>query len=239
MGEDYSKVSGFDAWRYINHLDREKFVEQQKKLWNFRNVGLMDDLEKFKPIADILRITEDASHKPKKMLLKRFSLEENCIAGYRNGSAGYFIVEPKQWREQFSDTQILNNTQNNFGINTDFQFCESAEMACMKIIRTIITGNMFAYDYLSLYRIEKGPGDVCLVSVGGMRQRDQPPNIDSAAGEVLSDRRMVFIRGNVAVYLTSNYNDFGCMDLACRLDALIVEQMKKMEQMKKKGQDNE
>jgi hypothetical protein len=49
----------------------------------------------------------------------------------------------------------------------------------------------------------------------------------------LSDCRVAFIRGNVAVYLSSYYENFGCMDLACRLDALILEQMKSVDETKK------
>jgi hypothetical protein len=78
---------------------------------------------------------------------------------------------------------------------------------------------------LSLYKIEKGPGDVCLVHVnnGSFLAELVSPNPSLS----LSDCRVAFIRGNVAVYLSSYYKNFGCMDLACRLDALILEQIRK------------
>ncbi|MDO4628375.1 MAG: hypothetical protein Q4C70_04260 [Planctomycetia bacterium] len=71
------------------------------------------------------------------------------------------------------------------------------------------------------YQLKHGPGDVCLVLF----------SCDSDPDSVLfSDQTVEMYRGNVRVTLRSSYKNFGCMDLAYRLDAYLIEQFEKAKQ---------
>ncbi|MDO4571513.1 MAG: hypothetical protein Q4D38_14100 [Planctomycetia bacterium] len=90
---------------------------------------------------------------------------------------------------------------------------------------------------LSMYRIDLGPGEDCIVDVvdGGYRLLEElaggePFNYSGsslACKPYLSDRRLAFVRGNVAVYMFSTDPDVGCMDLALKMDAQLKELMRK------------
>ncbi|MDO4549696.1 MAG: hypothetical protein Q4C96_00420, partial [Planctomycetia bacterium] len=72
---------------------------------------------------------------------------------------------------------------------------------------------------LSMYKIDHGPGDVCLVEVV-----DGGPHLVGGrmpCKPYLSDRRMGFVRGNVMVYLFSKDPDVGCMARALEIDAKL------------------
>jgi hypothetical protein len=84
------------------------------------------------------------------------------------------------------------------------------------------------YPGQNLYKLSDGPGDKCLVCVGIKEKLPYTPWDDANIGYLfLSDGCIYFVRGNIAVMLRSSYNNFGCMDLAKKLDAFLLEEAKR------------
>ena len=74
-------------------------------------------------------------------------------------------------------------------------------------------------DLLSYYQLDDGPGDSCFMRVDEeLFYKEDPIPLD--------ERDLIFTRGNVAVHLHSSYKNFGCMDLAYRIDAFLLNQIK-------------
>lgn len=92
----------------------------------------------------------------------------------------------------------------------------------------------YKYPAEKIFRIPEGPGDKCLVGVGrkgDLQMVDRLPPSHWLKGDFTDlctgDHGMYFVRGNVAVRLQSSIDNFGCMDLAEKLDALFLEEAKR------------
>jgi hypothetical protein len=250
--EHIEKVTGRDTWRYINIIDGEKYVHQQKELLNSGTLkvsALLYNSENdgyLKKIAEIFQvITKSELLLPSENLLQSFSLGSQSLSGYHhqdiyltlsgqnNSCIKGITIIPEKWSEKLDISPIMNNfvSTNSGKIRIHISINETSEIAGISLIRHIIEGNKHPADYLTLYKIDKGPGDACLVQVEGGNAFSIVRN--NRLNFTLNDRRVAFVRYNVTVYLTSSYKNFGCMDLACRLDALIVEQMKKQQEQEK------
>jgi hypothetical protein len=250
--EPTNNTTGRDWWYLINHFNEEEYWEQQKKL-NDLDLRLNDldlrlsnfspvqeqDIERFKKIFEVLQIEENEEEK----IFSELSIRPNDITGYnypnihlsqllqKGVTMEAFNVDPSQWAEKLN----LSPTIGSGHIRVCIGIADSNEKAKIFLIKSILSGNMLPLNYLTLYKIDKGPGEICLIHVdNGLYLGKHDTNLPhSRTIPVINDRRIAFIRGNVAVYLISYYKNFGCMDLACRLDALIVEQMKKQQEQEK------
>ena len=81
---------------------------------------------------------------------------------------------------------------------------------------------------LGYWRFQEGPGDKCLISVSPEEKFVFQPWHEEFSGTLLlRDTVMYFVRGNIAVRLQSSIDNFGCMDLAQKLDALLLEEAQK------------
>jgi hypothetical protein len=215
--------------------------------------------EQGKFITDVLRITSKENDDVQiKFLLNQLIIKENDISGYKSlnekkieiyqfenheerkyryGTTRFSVV-PEQWSENLDQSGRYPEYQSkdDVSINVKFSFLPSDEKICVYIIREMTNGSAPRVRRLNFYRLDKGPGDVCLVQV---KSSEGNGNFYAAYNPeknyVWNDLRVIFIRSNILVYLTSSYKNFGCMDLACRLDALIVEQMKVATAEKKKN----
>jgi hypothetical protein len=211
--------------------------------------------EQGKFITDVLRITSKENDDVQvKFLLNQLIIKENDISGYKSlnekkieihrfenhderkyryGTMQFSVV-PEQWSENLDLSGRYHEeyqSKYDVSINVKFSFLPSDEKICVYIIRAITASSNRRENLLNFYRLDKGPGDVCLVQV---KSSEGNGNFYAAYNPeknyVWNDLRVIFIRSNILVYLTSSYKNFGCMDLACRLDALIVEQMKKQQE---------
>jgi hypothetical protein len=228
------------------------------------NTGIGSNIYKYaKSITDILEITSKENEDFQiKFSLNQFIIKENEVYGYQSGQleiyqlenrekslyshgVSNFIVVSEQWSEKLDLSSRDTARKNPALIRVEFYFLPFVdcfyEKICEHIAYKLTFGSAPLDIRLNLYRLDKGPGDVCLAKVnsshsGFVRLSNPEKNY------VWNDQQVIFIRSNIFVSLTSYYKNFGCMDLACRLDALIVEQMKKQqekEKIEKKGNTNE
>jgi len=246
------KVTGRDVWRYLNHFDHQEYKEQHEQfVLSKKNDESAIQTSKqsheqhyLEQMAEYLQIPKSENIKHATVLMGTILINSRDIKGYFfNGSRPLavsqtesvfgpttFAIDPGQWSEKL-DYPLVVNEQNEIGsggIHVHVECFRSYEEARIRLIGMITAGNMQPAYYLTLYKIEKGPGDVCLVHLYNSLLTS--PLIRPTGPPTLSDNRVAFIRGNVAVYMQSSYKDFGCMDLACRLDAFLVEQMKKQQE---------
>ena len=215
-------------WKEQNPFDREQYAEQQKEILQaLRTSGFRpfpippEQRNALKSISEILWNGDTTAGSNSKLDLRQVLLYKlETLPGYemprsRIEPADHLLtvvrVDPTQFEQQIS-TESRSDGIGTGQIRMSIVSAGSAEDVKAVLLRDIMSGNMPTEMYLTLHRIENGPGDACLVSV---------------RGDELSEDRVAFIRGNVGVYLSSYYKDFGCMDLACRLDEFLVEQMRK------------
>jgi len=236
-------------WKEKNLIDSERFIKQQTTVFKTNRPTLRipnDNSSRMslEPFAEILwneKLTDN--HTILNCYLRSVSLEKNSIFGYpfpndlpttssKNPFPISFQVDPDQFTKPLQITP-RNELSTHGHIYAKIMVFDSYEEAKILSLAVIIAGNMPYWDYFRLYRIDHGPGDACIVHVDGGGLVPSGAKISPQ----LSDHRVAFIRGNVAVYLVSYYKDFGCMDLAYRLDALLVEQMRKQREEKEKDEE--
>jgi hypothetical protein len=258
-----NNVTGRDWWYFINYINKEEYErywKRQKKLselgLKFFNFDSVEETECLKKIIEILQIEENGEEK----IVSDISISSDAITGYKyydpnihisrlpqkNSIVSIFDVNQTQWAEKLNLTPIINSVQGTVnrtgGIRVYIGIADNNEKVKILLMKQILSGSMIPIQYLNLCKIDKGPGEVCLIHVDngeylGHHNKNLP---NSTKNPIINDRRIAFVRCNVAVYLCSYYMNFGCMDLACRLDALIVEQMRKQqEKMGKKKPTND
>jgi hypothetical protein len=250
-------ISGRDIWRYLNYFDREDYLKQQKALLARKHEGLgilFNCYEHAKFMTDVLKITSKENEDIQiKFLLNQLLIKENDISGYKslnkkkikiyrfenraeqnyNFDSMLFSAVPEQWSENL-DLSRSDTGKSDSYIHVNFYFLPSDEKICVFIIRQITSSTLPRHLLLNLYRLDKGPGDICLVKVNSSDGQDgRGVAYNPEKDYIWNDRQVIFIRDNIFVFLSSRYKNFGCMDLACRLDALIVEQMKKQQEQEK------
>jgi len=231
-------------WNEINTFDQEQYAEQVKRIGATGVVRLNPinpDRHVLMAVSEILwndpkakeNDTQEKAVLNSKLDLKQVFFDEDFIPfGYKKRfphseqiflSDGTLVmniqVDPTQFEEQIN-IESRTSMATGHSIRTMLKSFDNTDDAKSLILERIMQGNMEILDYLSLYRIDHGPGDTCLVGTVGDR---------FGGVNRLSDDRVVFVRGNVAVYLESGYKDFGCMDLAYRFDEFLVEQIKKQQ----------
>lgn len=225
MGEEYQKASALDWWKAINLFDDAKYVAQQMTLPPIKLTLTQPDDTDIENLYKALDVSPPMIED--QVWFLPLLPQDHDILGYEgkiNNRA--FRVIPDLWKEKIN---LQSKDVSDVSIAVWCTCCTSHEDAKKALIRRIISGNKAEYEYLQLYKIEKGPGDFCLVDVQGPHPMFWPESVKTY---VMNDSRLAFVRGNVAVYMWSYYKDFGCMDLACRIDAFLVEQMKKQKQEK-------
>ncbi len=232
MPEKLSQLS--PDWNKTNTLDKEIFVQQQKNASKI--VGRRWDRMEDEGLTEIFwGITKKASKV--ETFIGRGRLTTISIPGYvvecrdhpPHPLDFFFRVDVSCFKD-ISLSSILNkNDPEGSYVRVHMQSFDNHVEAKKLALTCIPMASSSPMNFLSLYKIDKGPGDFCLVDVTGPAPKFFRPHtgVDLNAMHALSDSRVVFVRGNVAVYLTSSYENFGCMDLACRIDAWLVEQMKR------------
>ncbi|MDO4571717.1 MAG: hypothetical protein Q4D38_15155, partial [Planctomycetia bacterium] len=130
------------------------------------------------------------------------------------------FIDQKQW------PVTIQPPSSGKGITVNIVCADSGDMAASILLTPPLSSLFDAYPGRGLFRLKDGPGNKCLIGVG-TKERLQYPTWDRKnIGYLASkDRIMYFVRGNVAVELISSYENLGCMDLARKLDAFLVELM--------------
>ncbi|MDR3199713.1 MAG: hypothetical protein LBU34_17750 [Planctomycetaceae bacterium] len=213
-----------------NDFDSQKFQQQLESIRKLGGVNrFVAETEKINKIEEILQILP--VNKQSIKFIDKVSINQKRISGYKiRNSESIILYNADSMQNTFDLDFFVNQTK--WSVPPDLQthnkteghirmrICcaVSFEDAANFLVRNLCISSMPLENIFSLYKFDKGPGDICFVS---------------ANSKGLNDRRVVFIRGNIGISLSSYYKNFGCMDLACRLDALIVEQMKKQQKQEK------
>ena len=245
--------SAHNSWLSEHRFDKNEYIKQQARLGTVGYIEyrsqMMDAPGKFRFPTRILGLISDSVSEKRIFLDRPLTIHTDSLEGY---SLDYDVtVVPHGKNFGFTDFGVVVSSNEIFNTNLQksdkrlrgYIGCfESYDVACSNLLRRMTFGSAPLEMYYNMYKIDKGPGDACLVEVGEKRVLDNE-NHTSSIEFILSDksnvryfmndRRVAFVRGNVAVYLQSDYKDFGCMDLACRLDAFLVEQMRKQQEEKK------
>jgi hypothetical protein len=145
-------------------------------------------------------------------------------------------INSKQWQEEM-DTSSSSVKKERGQINVSICCQDSGDIAYFNLLAresfmNTLSSRVPPYHYpgVSLFKIEEGqevPGDKCLVPVHSLRMLSPPWGNENIGYLFMGDVTMYFIRGNVAVKLSSNYKNLGCMDLARKLDTFLLEETKR------------
>ena len=230
------KTFGRDAWRYLNRVDIESYTKLQEELRTkiIRNLQGAD-IGILQEIADGFGINTKICSSPS--ISSGFVIEIDDIPCYQlavpmtvtfsetksSFSGASIHVNLQQWQESFDLTPATASSDGRIVVR--IVCANTFDTAKGELVRMFVSGSRDIHWYLSMYKVEKGPGDACLVHVDNglltalFGRSAEPPT--------LNDNRVAFIRGNVAVYLVSYYKDFGCMDLAMKLDAFLLKEAKR------------
>ncbi len=235
-GEAPKRLSLMNAdWKKAEVIDREQFTKQAQFLWDLfvkdRALRKRSDSEILTSLQQATDMFWYKSRKAKKKsngYLDKLAFTPTSIPGYK-----IVIRDQYSWQEagerkdkfdiifQIESDQFENFRQPTPSI-TGSEGDIRVKIACCLISEavqsfifsgvmydTIFYSSMSPTRHLSLYEIDKGPGDACLVHVVMRPSLGTRPKADDDVTLTLSDSRVVFVRGNVAVYLTSSYENCG------------------------------
>ena len=263
-----TKVSGRDFWKHLNRIDLDEYVKRHNDYVLSRKDSKPikpRSMESFEAEADYLQLPKEIENTKRynfvpmeripgysgvRWYRRNYKLPESTVSLPLTGFEADFYVDSEQWSEDL--TQIGINKRIPGHIRVRLYVFNTYQEARVGILRRVATFSSMRPEHYQLYKIEKGPGDVCLVrQLKGMTswnyKIEKGPSdvcfvpLDKGMASrniviakesfkpVIDDNHMVFIRGNIAIHMLSYYKDFGCMDLACRLDAFLLEQFEKAE----------
>jgi hypothetical protein len=163
------------------------------------------------------------------LTLSKYDIDSYCLNSVE--------IDEKFWQKHLDIAGTLfmyrgsppEKIKSNGMIRIRMNICKNYDEAMTTPLEMMILWHGYPIDHrLQLYKFDQGPGDVCLLDVID----DSKARWWGGRTTALTDRRVAFVRGNVAVYLWSSYKHIGCWDLACKIDTALVEQMKKKEREK-------
>jgi hypothetical protein len=178
--EENPKVSLGDSWRFINPFNEEDY--KSRKRLGVSTEGLFEgNTETIRRIAEHLQILpqKELTAQTEKFL-QTFSIGSGDIVGYSNKNicislqqqvdnyfcdfgGSLFFIDTEHWLEKWDILPFRGGK--NEGIIITICLGANSETTKIKLIQHITNNSMLPEVNLSLYKIEKGPGDVCLVHV--------------------------------------------------------------------------
>ena len=146
-------------------------------------------------------------------------------------------VDPKIWPE-VGEPRMRGAK----GVIVHIVCLDSGDTAASSIFSLFDSRFHDRYAGQNIFKVPEGPGDKCLMGVGIMgidyRLTSHPWAREHLGNLTIGDGGIYFVRGNVAIYLQSSIDSFGCLDLAKKLDAFLLEEAKRQAEESVKKSEN-
>jgi hypothetical protein len=198
--------------------ESKEFITQQNEIGDIHWRGKMGFPSR------ILGVVDDKHLEKTVLIVPSFVIKHNSLWGYDlkndiiiSQTKVPFIcfegvIDKERWTPSINSSSIIANK----GILVHMICGASGDIAINQTL-SLLSNNITPIGW-GMYKVNEGPGDNCLIQVEKKISEDGNNN-----GYYLNDRLMVFVRGNIAVRLQSYYKNFGCMDLARKIDTLLLE----------------
>jgi hypothetical protein len=214
--------------RKMTFDESQKFIEQQKNLKENYYTG------KIGFPSRILGIISEKQQE-KIFINPPFIIRKDSLSGYILGNDIEISLRGKMGRpfidfeipvdkHVFPNADSLPNIPRGFLVNV---VCvDSGDIAITNILMLWKVSELPVG--WGLYKIQCRLGDHCLIQV-----KKQLSKLEDEYNYYLDDRIIIFVRGNIAVKLQSTYKNFGCMDLAQKIDTLLLEEAERQKKVHK------
>ena len=239
MCKDTDSLENKDC-RYIREMtleESEDYLKQQKKLHDLR-FGTPGQCVFATRILGLVGSgpTQEVFINPpfviKKDSFPGYILDKDLTVEITDGSAPYLYFEIA------ADTEIWPEVgmpaSGSKGIRVYIMCRDSGDVAASSLFGLLEPRFHNRYAGQNMFKCPEGPGDKCLLGAGTkngvqyvVRLPPTPWSSEHLGSLAIGDGGIFFVRGNIAVNLQSSYDNFGCMDLARKLDAFLLGEAKR------------